>query len=304
MKHWMTCENIDTQVVHRIFSKASEFKRLKGILSPAQKIFKRRIVALLFIEPSTRTRFSFEVAAARFGAKVLHLNLDTSSLMKGESLSDTVDNLHAIGCRYFIIRHPRSFAVEELAKSAKPGIRLINAGDGTNEHPTQAMLDAFTIIEKKGSLKGLKVAILGDILRSRVARSNMHLLTMLGAKVSVSGPKELLPPTTGIAGVTILASPDEAVRDADVVMALRIQRERGDVVFQFNDEEFLQKYGITEDRLKYASKDAVVMHPGPMQRGVEIDSDIADGPQSLILKQSENGVFVRMAILEYLSEGE
>lgn len=303
MKHWISCKNIDQSAVQKIFARASEFKRLKGILAPSQKKFEEAIVALLFIEPSTRTRLSFEVAATRFGAKALHLYPDTSSLTKGETLSDTVNNLYAIGCRYFVVRHSESFIVEQLAKSAKPGMCLINAGDGTNEHPTQAMLDAFTIIEKKGTLQGQRIAILGDILRSRVARSNMHLLTSLGATVHVSGPKELLPNGVDIPGTQLFDSPDDAVRDADVVMALRIQRERGGISFSFTDEEFLNNYGITPARLALAKKDALVMHPGPMQRGVEIDSTIADGVSSLILKQTENGVFVRMAILEYLSEG-
>lgn len=267
-----------------------------------------KTVINLFFEASTRTRTSFEIAAKRLSADAINISASTSSVVKGETLIDTALNLQAMAPDAIVIRHGSSGAPHQIARIVKA--RVINAGDGAHEHPTQALLDALTIRHHKGGLAGLKVAIIGDILHSRVARSNIHLLTKLGARVSLAGPRTLLPlgmdrtipPAAGT--VSFADSVEQAVSDADVVMTLRIQLERQAGGFFPSLREYSIQYGLNRRRLALARPDVIVLHPGPINRGIEIDSDVADGPFSVILDQVENGVAVRMAILYLLAGGE
>jgi aspartate carbamoyltransferase catalytic subunit len=263
-----------------------------------------RTVINLFFEPSTRTRTSFEIAAKRLSADAINISASTSSVTKGETLLDTARNLEAMSPDCIVVRHSSAGAPHQLARVCRAGI--VNAGDGSHEHPTQALLDALTIRERKGSISGLKVAIIGDILHSRVARSNIHLLTKLGATVSVAGPGTLVPPEfVGLVeeGLLVEDNIEQALEGADVVMILRIQRERQDAAFFPSMREYAVHYGLNLARLEKAASDAIVMHPGPMNRGIEIASDIADGARSLILEQVSNGLAVRMAILYLLAGG-
>jgi aspartate carbamoyltransferase catalytic subunit len=262
-----------------------------------------KTVINLFFEASTRTRTSFELAAKRLSADAVNISVSSSSVSKGETLLDTAQNLDAMAPDCIVVRHSSAGVPHQLAKASRAAV--INAGDGANEHPTQALLDAMTIREHKGKIKGLKVAIIGDILHSRVARSNIHLLTKLGAKVRVAGPKPLVPTDFGSlvkSGLEVAPNIEEAITGADVVMILRIQRERQDSAFFPTLREYSIHYGLTQDRLDLAKKDAIVLHPGPMNRGIEIASEVADGTRSLILDQVKYGVAVRMAVL-YLATG-
>jgi aspartate carbamoyltransferase catalytic subunit len=258
-----------------------------------------RSVAFMFSEPSTRTRSSFEAAARRLGAEVLGFSAATSSAAKGESLLDTVRNLEAVGAEYFVARHDTSGILEPLA--AAVGSSLLNAGDGFHEHPTQALLDIFTLRKRRGSLKGLKVVILGDILHSRVARSNIHGLRKLGARVTVCGPSALIPKGIERLGARVSHDLDEALEGADAVNVLRLQLERQKQNLIASLADYSRAFGLTADRLA-AHKDLLVMHPGPINRGVELSSEAADGPQSVILEQVANGVAVRMAALTLLAQ--
>lgn len=267
-----------------------------------------KTVINLFFEASTRTRTSFEIAAKRLSADAVNISASTSSVVKGETLVDTALNLQAMAPDAIVIRHGSSGAPHQIAKIVKAGV--INAGDGAHEHPTQALLDALTIRHNKGRIAGLKVAIIGDVLHSRVARSNAHLLTKLGAHVVFAGPRtlmpfgleKLIPPGNG--SIRFADSIEEAIADADVVMMLRIQMERQSGGFFPSLREYSIHFGLNKRRLAMAKSDAIVLHPGPINRGVEIDSDVADGASSLILDQVENGVAVRMAILYLLAGGE
>jgi aspartate carbamoyltransferase catalytic subunit len=261
-----------------------------------------RTVVNLFFEPSTRTRTSFEIAEKRLSADTLSIATATSSVTKGETLLDTVRNLEAMSPDVIVMRHSSSGAPHLLARTCRSAI--VNAGDGMHEHPTQALLDAFTIRQHKGRLAGLKVAIVGDLLHSRVLRSNIVLLTTMGANVSVCGPATLMPPAIGTFGVTATTSVEDAVEDADVVMMLRIQHERMHGHFIPSVREYFALFGMTPERLRRARPDVILMHPGPMNRGVEIDSAVADGPYSVILEQVANGVAVRMAVLYLLAGRE
>lgn len=263
-----------------------------------------KTVINLFFENSTRTRTSFELAAKRLSADAVNISTSTSSVAKGETLIDTALNLDAMAPHVIVVRHSSAGVPHQLAKISRASI--VNAGDGSNEHPTQALLDAMTIKEHKGEIKGLSVAILGDILHSRVARSNVHLLTKLGAKVRIFGPNPLVPQDfLGLVSNDLEIAPtmEDALRDADVVMVLRIQKERMDKAFFPTMREYSIYYGLTLSKLKLAKKDAIVLHPGPMNRGIEIASDVADGSSSLILNQVEYGLAVRMAVLYLLSGG-
>ncbi|HEX8493645.1 MAG TPA: aspartate carbamoyltransferase catalytic subunit [Pyrinomonadaceae bacterium] len=263
-----------------------------------------RTVINLFFEPSTRTRTSFEIAAKRLSADAINISASTSSVTKGETLLDTARNLEAMSPDCIIIRHSCAGAPHQLARICRAGI--INAGDGAHEHPTQALLDALTIRERKGRISGLQVAIIGDILHSRVARSNIHLLTKLGATVRVAGPCTLVPRDFAELveeGVIVEPRIEEAIEGADVVMILRIQRERQGAAFFPSMREYAVHYGLSLKHLERAATDAIVMHPGPMNRGIEIASDVADGSRSLILDQVANGLAVRMAILYLLAGG-
>jgi aspartate carbamoyltransferase catalytic subunit len=260
-----------------------------------------KTVVNLFFEPSTRTRTSFEIAEKRLSADTLSIAVASSSVVKGETLVDTAMNLEAMSPDMIVLRHASSGAGHLLARICRSSI--VNAGDGMHEHPTQALLDAFTIREKKGRLDGLKVAIVGDLLHSRVLRSNIHLLTKMGAHVWVCGPPTLMPTDIARFGVTATSVVEEAVRDADVVMLLRIQLERMEGAYVPSLREYFSVFGMTEARRRLARPDAIIMHPGPMNRGVEIASEVADGPASVILEQVANGVAVRMAVLHLLASG-
>jgi aspartate carbamoyltransferase catalytic subunit len=270
---------------------------------PIKKVptLRGKTIVNMFYEPSTRTRTSFEIAEKRLSADTLNIAASTSSAQKGETLADTALNIEAMAPDMIVLRHGSSGAGHLLSRLCKS--RIINAGDGMHEHPTQALLDAFTIREHKKRLEGLKVTIVGDLLHSRVLRSNVLLLTMLGAEVWVCGPATLIPPGIERLGVHASTAIDEAVADADVIMMLRIQQERMHGAFFPSTREYFNTFGMTRARLVHAKPDVIIMHPGPMNRGVEIASDVADGPYSVILEQVANGVAVRMAVLYLLAGG-
>ncbi|MEW6163063.1 MAG: aspartate carbamoyltransferase catalytic subunit [Nitrospirota bacterium] len=253
----------------------------------------------LFFEPSTRTRTSFELAAKRLSTDVINFSVPTSSVVKGESLIDTALTVQALGADFIIIRHSSAGVPHLLAKKLRASV--INAGDGTNEHPTQALLDAFTIREKKGRVEGLDIAIVGDIIHSRVAKSNIYSLTKLGARVRLIGPPTLIPREMEGTGVGVFQNMEDGLKGVDVVMMLRIQMERQGKGFFPSTEEYSKNWGLTPERLSLAKDDAIVMHPGPMNRGIEISSEIADGPRSVILEQVTNGLAVRMAVMYLLA---
>ena len=271
---------------------------------PIKKVptLRGRTIINLFFESSTRTRMSFELAEKRLSADTLGMTTAGSSLTKGETLADTARTLEAMAPDMIVMRHSASGAPHQLAKICRASI--INAGDGTHEHPTQALLDAFTMREHKGRLKGLRVSIVGDLAHSRVLRSNARLLTKMGAEVTACGPATLVPPGLDALGVRVTTSMDDAVEGADVLMMLRVQHERMHGLYFPSVREYFTLYGLTPARLRRAAADAIVMHPGPMNRGVEIDSEVADGPWSVILDQVANGVAVRMAVLYLLAGGD
>lgn len=261
-------------------------------------LLRGKTIVNLFFENSTRTRTTFELAATRLSADVLSMNIATSATSKGESLLDTIHNLEAMHVDMFVVRHALSGAAHFIAQHTAPHISVINAGDGQHAHPTQAMLDVFTIRQHKKQFEGLRVAIVGDILHSRVARSQILALNTLGvAEVRVIAPKTLLPAQVKTMGVIPMHDMDEGLDDVDVVIMLRLQKERMNSAFLPSESEFFRCFGLTEAKLKRAKPDAIVMHPGPINRGVEIASSVADGQQSVILQQVSNGVAVRMAIM-------
>lgn len=260
-----------------------------------------KTVVNFFYEPSTRTRTSFEMAAKRLSADTLSLSSTGSSMVKGETLIDTAKNLQAMSPDLIVIRHSSTGAPHLLARQVKAGI--INAGDGTNEHPTQALLDLYTIREKKGRISGLKVAIIGDIEHSRVARSDIIGLLKMGAEVTISGPPTMVPLRADALGVKVEYNPAEAIKDKDVIIVLRIQLERQSKMLFPSIREYSACFGINKEIMKYAREDVIIMHPGPINRGVELSSDVADGPFSVILDQVANGVAVRMALLYLLMGG-
>ncbi len=290
----MTREEIEI-----LLQTAESFKEIST--RPIKKVptLRGRTVVNFFFEPSTRTRASFEIAEKRLSADTLNFSNSGSSIEKGETLLDTAKNIEALKVDLIVMRHSASGAPHRLAKHIKPGI--INAGDGTNEHPTQALLDMLTLKEKKGRIAGLNVVFIGDILHSRVARSNIWGLTKLGAHVTVCGPRTLLPVEVEKLGVRVSHNVDEVIPDADAVTLLRIQLERQQEPFFPSVREYAKTFGINRDRLKRAKKDLLIMHPGPINRGVELADDVADGPYSVILDQVTNGIAVRMAVLYLLS---
>jgi aspartate carbamoyltransferase catalytic subunit len=300
-RHLLGIADLSPEEIVLVLDTAEAMKEIAA--RPIKKVptLRGRTVVNLFFEPSTRTRTSFEVAEKRLSADTLSVAIASSSVVKGETLVDTALNLEAMSPDMIVMRHASSGACDLLARVCKS--RIINAGDGMHEHPTQALLDAFTIRHHKGRLAGLKVAIIGDLLHSRVLRSNLLLLTRLGAEVWVCGPQTLIP--TGIErfGAHVTTSVDEAVGGADVVMLLRIQLERMQGGFFPSLREYFTVFGMTEARLRLAKPDVIIMHPGPMNRGVEIASEVADGPYSVILEQVANGVAVRMAVLYLLAGG-
>jgi aspartate carbamoyltransferase catalytic subunit len=304
-KHLLGIRELDAPEITYLLDTAETFRDVSKREIKKVPALRGRTVINLFFESSTRTRTSFEIAAKRLSADAVNVSVSTSSVTKGETLLDTARNLEAMAPDCIVIRHSMSGAPHHLARMCSAPI--VNAGDGSHEHPTQALLDALTIREYKGRIKGLKVAILGDILHSRVARSNIYLLTKLGANVSVGGPGTLVPNEFGDlvgSGLKVEKHFEDAIDGADVVMILRIQRERQDAAFFPSMREYAVHYGLNSKHLKRAASDVIVMHPGPMNRGVEISSEIADGSQSLILDQVTNGVAVRMAVLYLLAGGK
>ena len=293
-RHLLGIADLDAEEIQRILDTAEAMKEIAA--RPIKKVptLRGRTVVNLFFEPSTRTRMSFEVAT-------LSIAVATSSVTKGETLLDTVRNLEAMAPDMIVMRHASSGAPHLLARLCRSAI--INAGDGMHEHPTQALLDAFTIRAHKKRLDGLKVSIVGDLMHSRVLRSNIQLLNKMGAEVWACGPSTLMPTDLARFGVRPTTSIDEAVDQADVVMMLRIQHERMHGHFIPSTREYFSLFGLTPERLRRAKDDVIIMHPGPMNRGVEIDSEVADGPYSVILEQVSNGVAVRMAVL-YLLAGQ
>jgi aspartate carbamoyltransferase catalytic subunit len=301
-KHLLGIAGLDAGEITLILDTAVAMKEVGTRAIKKVPTLRGRTVVNLFFEPSTRTRTSFEIAEKRLSADTLSISTATSSVSKGETLADTVRNLEAMSPDMIVIRHASSGAPHLLSRICRSAI--INAGDGMHEHPTQALLDAFTIREHKRRLKGLKVAIVGDLLHSRVLRSNVLLLNAMGADVWLCGPATLMPAGLDRFGVRSTTRIDEAVDEADVVMLLRIQQERMHGHFFPSVREYFTLFGMTPERLRLAKDDVIVMHPGPMNRGVEIDSAVADGPYSVILEQVSNGVAVRMAVLYLLAGRE
>jgi aspartate carbamoyltransferase catalytic subunit len=298
-KHLLGIAGLDAGEITLILDTAEAMKEVGARTIKKVPTLRGRTVVNLFFEPSTRTRTSFEIAEKRLSADTLSIATATSSVTKGETLADTVRNLEAMSPDMIVMRHASSGAPHLLSRICRSAI--INAGDGMHEHPTQALLDAFTIREHKRRLRGLKVAIVGDLLHSRVLRSNVLLLNTMGADVWLCGPATLMPAGLERFGVRATTSIDEAVEGADVVMLLRIQQERMHGHYFPSIREYFTLFGMTPDRLRRAKDDVIVMHPGPMNRGVEIDSEVADGPYSVILEQVANGVAVRMAVLYLLA---
>jgi aspartate carbamoyltransferase catalytic subunit len=290
---------LDAADIELILETASGFKDVLGRDIKKVPALRGKTTVNLFYEPSTRTRTSFELAAKRLSTDVLNISVSTSSVVKGESLRDTALTIQALGADFIIVRHACSGVAHFLARNLDASV--INAGDGTNEHPTQALLDLFTILEKKHVIKGLEVAIVGDILHSRVAKSNIYALKKLGANVRLIGPPTLVPDFMKELGVDIYTDMNRGLKDVDIVMMLRIQMERQDKGFFPTTVEYFKNWGLTYERLAWARKNALVMHPGPMNRGVEISSDVADGLRSVILDQVTNGLAVRMAVLYLLA---
>jgi len=301
-RHLLGIEELDAGEIELILETALAMKEVAGRAVKKVPTLRGRTVVNLFFESSTRTRMSFELAEKRLSADTLGMTTVGSSVSKGETLSDTARTIEAMAPDMIVMRHASSGAPHQLARVCKASI--INAGDGTHEHPTQALLDAFTIKERKGRLAGLRVAIVGDLLHSRVLRSNLYLLTKMGATIVVCGPATLIPPGLEKLGVEVTTRLDDAVTGADVVMMLRVQHERMHGLYLPSVREYFRLFGLTPDRMRLAADDAIVMHPGPMNRGVEIDSAVADGRWSVILEQVANGVAVRMAVLYLLAGGE
>ena len=301
-KDLLGLEELSADEIVSILDTARTFREVLDRPIPKVPSLRGLTAANLFFEPSTRTRLSFELAEKRLSADTVSFQTSGSSVSKGETLKDTARNIEAMGIHLVVIRHQSSGAPHYLAKNLDAGV--INAGDGTHEHPTQGLLDIYTMREHKERIAGLRVAILGDIMHSRVARSNIWGLTKLGAQVTIAGPPTMMPAEVERFGVTVAKSVDEAIEGADVVNILRIQLERQRSTLYSTLREYARVYGVTMERLRRARADVLVMHPGPMNRGVEIAQDVADGEHSVILQQVTNGVAVRMAVLYLLAGRE
>lgn len=302
LKHFLSIEGLSREQLTEILDTAEGFVGVNDKAAKKVPLLRGKTVANLFFENSTRTRTTFELAAKRLSADVLNINVDVSAVTKGETLLDTLRNLQAMQCDMFVVRHASSGAAHFIASHVEPHISVINAGDGQHSHPTQAMLDMFAIRRYKGRDRGdfsqLKVVIVGDILHSRVARSQIHALNILGTgNITAVGPKTLLPEQVRDLGVQVRHDLDGALAGADVVIGLRLQKERMRSALLSTEDEYYRSFGITERRMKLAKPDAIVMHPGPTNRGVEIEASVADGPQSIILEQVTGGIAVRMAIM-------
>jgi aspartate carbamoyltransferase catalytic subunit len=299
-KDLLGIKELSVEDINLILDTAAGFKDVLGRDIKKVPALRGKTTVNLFFEPSTRTRTSFELAAKRLSTDVINFSVPTSSVVKGESLIDTALTVQALGADFIIIRHSSAGVPHLLARKLRASV--INAGDGTNEHPTQALLDAFTIREKKNKIQDLDIAIVGDIMHSRVAKSNIYSLTKLGARIRLIGPPTLIPKEMEEIGVGVFHSTEEGLKDVDVVMMLRIQMERQGKGFFPSTEEYSKNWGLIPERLSLAKDDVIVMHPGPMNRGIEISSEIADGPKSVILEQVTNGLAVRMAVM-YLRAG-
>lgn len=302
LKHLLSIEGLPKAILGQILDTAESFVGVAEREVKKVPLLRGKTVCNIFFENSTRTRTTFEIAAKRLSADVINLNVSTSSQSKGETILDTVDNLTAMHADMFVVRHAQSGAAHFIARHVEPHIHVINAGDGRHAHPTQGLLDVFTIRRYKPDMHNLRVAIVGDVLHSRVARSEIHALTTLGVpEVRVIAPKTLLPQDVEKLGVQVFHDMEQGLRGVDVVMMLRLQNERMTGALLPSAQEYFKTYGLTQQKLALAKPDAIVMHPGPMNRGVEIDSAVADGSQSVILPQVTYGIAVRMAVMSILA---
>jgi len=305
LKHFLTISGLSKALLTEILDTADSLIEVGERQIKKVPLLRGKTVVNLFFEASTRTRSTFELAAKRLSADVLNININTSAASKGESLSDMLKNLEAMASDMFVVRHAQSDAAHFIAESVTPGVAIVNAGDGWHAHPTQAMLDMLTIRQNKGQFEGLKVAIIGDILHSRVARSQIRALNTLGAEeVRVIAPNTLLPTQVESLGVTVFNDLEQGLEDIDVIIMLRLQKERMHGALLPSEQEYFELYGLTQEKLKCAKPDAIVMHPGPINRGVEIESEVADGPQSVILDQVTNGIAIRMAVMSMAMSGQ
>jgi aspartate carbamoyltransferase catalytic subunit len=304
LRHLLSIDGLPRAILTQILDTAESFMDVGEREVKKVPLLRGKSIFNLFFEPSTRTRTTFEIAAKRLSADVVNLNIATSSQTKGEAILDTVDNLAAMHADMFIVRHSQSGAAHFIARNVAPHISVINAGDGRHAHPTQGLLDMFTIRRFKGEFHNLTVAIVGDVLHSRVARSQIHALTTLGVpEVRVIGPKTLMPTGVEQMGVKVFHDMETGLAGCDVVIMLRLQNERMKGARLPSAQEYFKFFGLTPAKLALAKPDAIVMHPGPMNRGVEIDSEVADGPQSVILPQVTYGIAVRMAVMALLAGG-
>ena len=298
LQHLLSIKGLDKKIIEKLFNDADKFLEKEDITLDDRTSLNGKTVCNLFFENSTRTQTTFEIAAKRLSANVINLDIATSSQSKGESILDLINNLIAMSVDIFVIRHSEPGIPELIAKNIKSNAHIINAGDGNREHPTQGLLDAFTIIKFKKDFTNLKVAIVGDIEHSRVAKSEINILSILGAKeIRVIGPKTLMPSNIDDMNVNVFHTMEEGLKDVDVVMMLRIQKERMNNKTVPSESEYFKSFGLNQKRLKIAKKDALVLHPGPINRGVEIESEVADGSQSAILNQVKYGIAIRMAVM-------
>jgi aspartate carbamoyltransferase catalytic subunit len=304
LKHLLSIEGLPKKILNEILDTAESFVGVAERDVKKVPLLRGKTVCNIFFENSTRTRTTFEIAAKRLSADVINLNISTSSQSKGETILDTVNNLIAMHADMFVVRHNQSGAAHLIAQHVPDHISVVNAGDGRHSHPTQGLLDVFTIRKYKPEMHNLRIAIVGDVLHSRVARSEIHALTTLGVpEIRVIAPKTLLPTDVEKLGVQVFHDMNEGLREVDVIMMLRLQNERMNGAMLPSTQEFFKTYGLTQERLKLAKPDAIVMHPGPMNRGVEIDSTVADSPQAVILPQVTYGIAVRMAVMAILGGG-
>ena len=303
--HLLSTEGLSKDILTQILDTASNFVSVKDREVKKVPLLRGKSVFNLFFENSTRTRTTFEIAAKRLSADVFNLDIARSSASKGETLLDTIDNLSAMAADIFVVRHSESGAPYLIAKHVAPHVHVVNAGDGRHAHPTQGLLDMYTIRHYKQDFSNLRVAIVGDVLHSRVARSDIHALTTLGAaEVRVVGPRTLVPSDMASMGVRVFHNLEEGIKDCDVIIMLRLQNERMSGALLPSSQEYFKSFGLTEKRLELAKPDAIVMHPGPINRGVEIDSAVVDGPQAVILSQVTFGIAVRMAVMSIVAGNE
>ncbi len=298
LRHFLTVEDLPRKLLVEILDTAESFTGVAEQTVKKVPLLRGKTIVNLFFEASTRTRITFELAAKRLSADVLNLNIDVSATAKGETLLDTLRNLEAMHCDMFVVRHADSGSAHFIARHVAPHISVINAGDGRHAHPTQAMLDMFTIRRHKAEFHKLRVAIVGDILHSRVARSQIHALNILGVgEVRIVAPKTLMPADAESLGVQVFRDLRDGIRDTDVIIMLRLQKERMQGALLPSAHEYFHLFGLTQEKLAVAKPDVMVMHPGPINRGVEMDSQVADGPHSVILQQVSHGIAVRMAVM-------